>query len=178
MRITLKLIPTVFLAVLFFCGVSFATTITYVANDLADTTTGEDLWQVDYSVSNYDFDTNSGFQIFFEYGLYEKITPFSASSDWDPIAWDPELVFGFPDDGVYDALALVDDASLADVFSVQFIWLGQNNPGSQSFEVYDAMFAVTDFGDTAPVPEPGTFFLFSIGLLGIAHFNRKTKLML
>jgi len=33
MKNALKLIPTLFLAVLLFCGVSFATTITYVATD-------------------------------------------------------------------------------------------------------------------------------------------------
>ena len=139
-----------------------ALNISYDASDL-----GAGLWQFDYYVSGFDFDTDYGLQIFYEYGLYENITPVSASSDWDAIAWDPDLVFGFPDDGIYDALALVDNASLSEPFSVQFNWLGTENPNGQYFEVYDPTFAYVDSGQTAPVPEPATFLLLSAGLAGL-----------
>ena len=147
-----------------------AINISYNANDL-----GSGLWQFDYYVSGYNFDTDYGFQIIYDYGLYENITPISSSSDWDVLAWDPDLIFGVPDDGVYDALALVDNASLSSPFSVQFNWLGLGNPNGQYFEVYDSSFAYADSGQTAPVPEPATLMLLAAGLAGLGFTKRFKK---
>lgn len=173
MKNALKLIPTVFLAVLLFCGVSFATTITYLATDLTDPATGEDLWQYEYTVSDNTFNIGEVFTIWFDLDLYERITPISANAEWDPIALQPDP--GIPDDGAYDAEALINNASLSDAFVVSFLWLGSDAPGTQSFEVYDADFNLIESGETAPIPEPGTIVLLGIGLLGLAGFGRKSK---
>jgi hypothetical protein len=95
-----------------------AINITYEAKDL-----GAGLWRFDCYVSDFDFDADYGIQIFYAYGLYEKITPVSSPGDWDVVAFDPDLIFGTPDNGAYDALALIDGASLSESFSVQFDWL-------------------------------------------------------
>jgi len=100
---------------------------------------GEGIWEYSYTVSDYIFDTGFGFTIFFDYGLYENITPTDIwSSDWDIETFDPAIILGFEDTGFYDALSLVDGAFLADPFTVQFNWLGAGEPGLQLFEVYDS----------------------------------------
>jgi len=156
-------------------GNANATSIIYETVDLADTTSGEDLWQYDYSVSDYTFNTNYGFTIYFDYTLYGdlKDPPTSPNSDWTVLTWDPDIFL--PDDGAYDAQASVNGASLADSFQVDFIWLGSGNPGSQSFEVYDNNWDVKESGNTAPVPEPGTILLVGSGLLGLVGLKRKQK---
>jgi len=170
-RFSQKIITTLAL-VLFFTGTAQATIISYEATNLADTTVGEDLWQYSYTVSDYSFNEFFGFQVFFDYGDFDNITPVSASAEWDAISWNPDLIMGIPDDGVYDAMALVDNASLATPFTVNFTWLGSGIPETQYFEIYDDNFAVIESGQTeqkasSPVPEPATILLFGAGLLGM-----------
>jgi PEP-CTERM motif len=156
-------------------GNANATSIIYEAVDLADTTSGEDLWQYDYSVSDYTFNTNYSFTIYFDYNLYGNLEdpPTSPNSDWNVDTWHPST--SLPDDGGYDAWALVNGASLADSFQVDFIWLGSGNPGSQPFEVYDNTWNVIESGNTAPIPEPGTILLVGSGLLWLVGLKRKQK---
>lgn len=152
---------------------AFAISIVYEATNSTDTTPGEDLWQYTYWLSDYSFDTDYGFTVYFDYQLYSNLEdpPPTVNSDWDPIVWQPDP--SLPDDGAYDALALVDNASLADPFTVSFVWLGSGNPGDQYFEVYDPSFNTVASGQTAPVPEPATFLLIATGLLGFAGFRKK-----
>ncbi|HHA19074.1 MAG TPA: PEP-CTERM sorting domain-containing protein [Methylophaga sp.] len=152
---------------------TFAISIVYEATDLSDTTPGEDVWQYTYWLSDYTFNTGYGFTIYFDYQLYSNLEdpPPAVNSDWDPIVWQPDS--SLPDDGAYDALALVDNASLADPFTISFVWLGSWSPGGQYFEVYDSSFNTVASGQTAPVPEPATFLLISTGLLGLAGFKKK-----
>jgi hypothetical protein len=171
---------------LFFCltVVAFsanAASFHYQATDLTDTTAGEDLWQYSYTVSDYSFSMDSGFIIYFEPSLYSTLQNPSptTSSNWDILVIDPNTFI--PDDGTFDALSLVDNPSLTDTFSIDFIWLGVNNPGSQSFEVYDSSFSVIASGDTlntmttTQVPEPPAGLLLIAGLLFMfRHQKRKT----
>lgn len=156
----------------------FATTISYTATDLADGSDG-DLWQYSYILSGAIFNENSGFTIYFDYNLYSHLAIQNPtnSAEWDTITLDPDP--NLPDAGVYDALALKDDASLADPFTVSFVWLGgSGGPGSQYFEIYidepSNSFEILDDGFTtsSAVPEPGTMLLFGTGLAALIGSRR------
>lgn len=150
-----------------------AGTITYEAIDLADTTPGEDLWQYSYMLSGFTFPLGFGFDLFFPlsqgylFGDLETDPP-EPNADWDVISIQPDQ--NLPADGFLDALALVNNASLADPFTIAFIWNGTGTPGTQLFEIFDDTFAVIDggvtvpAGGTTPVPEPGTLLLFATGM--------------
>jgi hypothetical protein len=159
-----------------------ATTIEYVAVDLADTTFGEDLWEYRYRVSGFVFDADQGFSIRFDPLLYAGLEdpPPPVGGDWDPLVLQPDP--GLPADGAYDALALVNGASLLDLFRVGFVWLGSGAPGSQPFEInqFDSngnFMEILASGFTAPlqaVPEPPPWSILTSGFLpGLLVIRRK-----
>lgn len=158
-----------------------AATIRYDAIDIADLNLGEDLWEYSYSVSDHSFSASTGFTIYFDVGLYDLLEPYptAPNADWDVITWNPD--HSLPDDGAYDANALIDDASLSDFFTVSFVWLGgESGPGSQFFEIYDGLswnVLEDDFttAATAPIPEPATAILLVIGLLSYLLVKKKIK---
>jgi len=160
---------------------AFSTTITYEVQDLADTTAGEDLWQYAYNISNHNFTADTGFSIYFDVSLYSNLQDPAhfVNADWDILTLQPDLLL--PDDGIYDAYALVDNASITDSFTVNFVWLGLNTPTSQSFELYDNSFAVIETGvtqptNTTPIPEPHGIFLVGLGMMVLLRLHRqKTK---
>ena len=89
------------------------------------------------------------------------------NADWDVIAIEPDL--NLPDDGFYDALAIVENASLADPFSITFTWLGEGTPSIQPFVVYEPGFNAIETGVAVPrtdaaIPEPTGAVLFLVGL--------------
>jgi hypothetical protein len=141
-----------------------ATTIEFEVTDLPDDPAGEDLWRYSYRVSDFDFDSDFGFSIFFDYELYGSLREAEpVNADWDVllIQADPAL----RDDGIYDALALSDNASLGDSFAMTFVWLGPGSPGPQPFEVYGPGFEILETGTTRLTPEPAAGLLIVVGLL-------------
>ena len=124
---------------------------------------------------------DAGFVIYFDPSLYSTLQNLSptASSNWDILVIDPNTFI--PDDGTFDALSLVDNPSLTDTFSIDFIWLGANNPGSQSFEVYDSAFDVIVSGNTlntittTQVPEPPAGLLLIAGFLFMFRYQNRKK---
>lgn len=145
-----------------------ASTIRFEALDLADTVPGQDRWQYTYAVSGFAFPQNHGFSIFFDPAVYTALeSPPAVNADWDIIVLQPDVLL--PDEGLYDALALANDAGLTDPFVVTFTWLGTGSPGAQPFELYDASFQAIEQGITVPVPEPTTGILLLLGLTALCR---------
>lgn len=170
---------------LMLCGTLFAAqqseaiSIVYEAADLADVVAGEDLWQYTYTIADFTFDQYEGFTIYFDADWYGDIedSPSAPNSHWNVLTWDPDAIL--PDDGAYDAQALVDGASLADTFTVSFVWLGGGAPGTQLYELYyddginfDSLSAGTT---VSPVPEPSTWALLTVGLASLIGCRRRNN---
>ena len=173
-RLAFTITTAIILTLLLFpAGKAHAITILYEATDLTDVTPGQDLWKYAYTVSDYSFDMDYDFTIWFDYTLYSALEdpPPFVNADWDPIVWQPDT--SIPDDGAYDALSLVDAASLADPFTVSFVWLGSGTPGSQPFDVYDPSFNTIESGQTSPVPEPASVLLVGSALAGLAVLRKR-----
>ncbi len=166
-----------------FSSLTFATNIRYEAIDLPNTGTG-DLWQYHYQVSDRVFQADDGYSILFAKNLYDTLQdlPPAPNSDWDVLSLQPDPLL--PDPGRYDALALVNAASLADMFTINFNWLGLGQPGSQPFEIYSLdgngnIAGILEIGHTIPLqasaPEPGSLALLAFAWLGLAYHRRKQK---
>ena len=156
--------------------VSSAISIHFQAVDLADSTVGEDLWQYRYTVSDYVFESDTGFSLFFDPSFYRTLQSPAAliNADWDILVTQPNTLL-FSDNGIYDALALIDSPSLTHTFNLTFIWLGTNSPSNQFFEVYDFSFNTTESGQTQlikSIPEPSILWLFSIGVFLFFIFQK------
>ena len=136
-----------------------ATTLLFAATDLPDTTPGEDLWQYTYQANDATFQTNIGFSLSFDRTLYRNLEdpPPVVNADWHTQVFQSDSAL--PADGLYDALALVDGASLADLFPVRFLWLGGSGttPGAQPFEVdaFDAQGTLIRTIETGLATAPG-----------------------
>jgi len=162
-----------------------AATIEFEAIDLADVVPGDDLWRYRYLLSGFVFNTNEGFTIFASPTLYRSLaTPGAPNADWDTPAVaqpSPPPPVGLDSDGFLDELALVNNASLADAFILDFVWLGGPAfPGVQDYETYtlNGGFRVTGVGQTQPLrqaPEPGTVALLAFGGTLIAIRRRRAR---
>ena len=156
--------------------VGHATSISYDVQSL-----GGAVWEYTYTVANDTLASDiEEFTIWFDLGLYENLVATATPADWDPLVIQPDP--GIPDDGFYDALALVAGIAPGDSlggFSVSFDYLGGGTPGAQLFEVIDpATFDLLDEGTTAraaagpgpggpAIPEPATGLLLGMGLAGL-----------
>lgn len=122
--------------------------ISYWATDLLDTKTGQDLWRYTYRVSDFEFLSDQGFSIFFDHNLHGRLgsPPPAVSSEWDAIVVQPDAVLSSA--GFYDALALVNQAALANLFTVTFVWNGAGIPRAQLFTIYDTDFSTLVSGQT------------------------------
>ena len=142
-----------------------AAVIQFQATDLTDVNAGEDLWMYEYFVSDVTFGPNQGFSVYFDRALYSNLQdpPPQVSLDWDIIVLQPDP--SLPDPGIYDALALVNGASISQAFTVTFDWLGTpgSAPGAQDFTINqfadDGSLSSVVPGRTTPVPEPSTLLL-------------------
>jgi hypothetical protein len=157
-----------------------ATVISFEATNLLDQVAGEDLWLYRYFVSGRTFKEDQGFSVYFDTTLYDLESDQNpdpqVNRDWNVLILDTDL--GLPDGGIYDALALVDNASLKYPFAVTFVWLGTGAPGSQPFTINqfdaDSNISFLEEGRTTPVPEPSTLLLIStaVAVLGARRRRR------
>jgi hypothetical protein len=148
--------------------------IQYQATDLSDLIEGEDLWQYEYFLSNFTFEANQGFSVYFDAATYSSLQspPPAVNAAWDILTFQPDAAL--PSDGLYDALALTPNASLSDPFVLTFVWLGAAGtaPGTQPFTVnqFDELGGIsflesgqTSTGAPGQVPEPATLLLLATG---------------
>lgn len=164
-----------------FLIITFQSNATIINQTLEDQ--GGGMWLSNFEIIN---DTLSidieEITLWFDHTLYSNITVVSAPTDWDPIAFQPDLFI--PDDGLVDILALGDLLAPLETLSglsVMFEWLGSSvRPDALEFEIYDAItFDVLDSGSTTleitDVPEPSTIALFLFILLLIARHTITQK---
>lgn len=153
--------------VLLFSSYCNATLIQYTTTNITGNT-----WQYDYSITNDTLGIDiEEFSILFDVSLYNNLTLPVVPIGWDPIVFQPDI--SLPDDGIYDALALVSGITPNTTlggFSVQFDFLGSSTPGTQVFNIIDpSTFDTIEFGFTtqklSQVPLPPSLFLMITGLL-------------
>lgn len=134
-------------------------------------------WEYTYNITNdtLRFDIEE-FTIFFDPRFYENLNVTSTPINWDSLVIQPDL--NIPDDGFYDAQALVagisPEASF-NGFGVQFDYLGTGAPSQQLFNIVDPnTFALLDFGMTQAVvvPLPAAMWLFGSGALSLFGLSR------
>ena len=134
---------------------------------------GGNLHRYNYSISGYSFQQNQELAISFAPALYGTLSNGLASSGFNLLLLQPNSPPGTS--GVYSALALVNNPSLAGPFSVDFIFKGPGAPSTQPFLInqYDqsgTFVSTIGSGLTTPlggpaVPEPGSFSLGGVALL-------------
>ncbi len=150
--------------------------ISYTAIDLADTNVGEDLWQYSYMVSGDSFAMGTGFAIDFETNLFTIPTSVLQDADWYVQTYPSDFA---PNVFVYDAYVQVDNASLANMFTIDFQWTGGSAvPSEQFFVVYnqnDGTVLQNGLTTASPVPEPATMLLFGTGLAAFAGAGLRKK---
>ena len=154
--------------------------ISYTALNLTDVNMGDDLWRYTYTVTGDSFVNGTGFAIDFETNLFtiptsEQTAP---NGDWYVQTYE-SIFYNSGEVFVYDAYALVDNASLENQFSVDFVWTGAAAaPGTQYFVVYDQdAGTVLHNGVTtaAPVPVPAAIWLLGSGWAAIAGAGLRKK---
>jgi len=162
-------------------GPASSARIEYTAHDVADSRPGEDRWLYEYVVSGFAFAAHQGFTIYFDVDSMRslEIPAGAVGADWDVLAVQPDP--DLPDDGFFDALALVPDASLDVAFRVSLVWSGGPGiaPGPQRFEInqFDDQGGYVDTLDAGltAIPEPGVALLLGAGLVALAGRRGKVE---
>ena len=154
-----------------------AASVSYQATDLVDTTPGENLWQLDYTVSGSLAPFNA-INLLFAPSSYSDINVVSNSVpallDTAPVI-QPDVGFGA--DGMLTLTALSNlGPSFTGKIGVTFVWSQSTTPGSQPFELLDDGFSVTGTGQTtltSAVPEPEMLAMMLAGLVVVAGAARR-----
>jgi PEP-CTERM motif-containing protein len=163
---------------------SRAASVSATAVDLVDLIPGEDLWRYSYDLSGNTLNAFEAFDFYFDENLYGELSnPATANADWNLIVFQPDL--GIPARGEFIVQALVNGASTVNPFTIDFVFLGPGQPGSQPFDLlaFDAQGNFIEnlgSGETlvpvdATVPEPGTLLLLGSGLAVVRSTRKKLR---
>ncbi len=132
------------------------------------TNTGGDLWEYKYTIDNDEtFDIKS-LSIIFDSNLCSNLG--LSSSPAISGNWDEQFFNHLPGSRMYDALAVggnrIAVGEIVSGFGVSFRYSGIGIPASQYFEIYnpDDYSVLLASGWTAPIPEPATIILMTMGL--------------
>ena len=178
----MKKFQLLLLSALFWIISAHVVQATIISYDLVDLGLGS--WEYTYTVDNNTLAAAiDEFSVYFDYGLYDNLAVTSPLLGWDELVVNPDLIFGFPENGYYDAAMTgvgINPGEMKTGFSVSFDWLGQGTPGSQHFEIIDPnTFNILDQGQTqllannTVVPEPATMFMLGSGILGLFGARKK-----
>ncbi len=136
-------------------------TVAYDATQVA-----AERWQYTYTVSNVSLAVPvDEFTIWFRQDWYANLalaTPDPPAAAWNEIVTQPDPLLH--DAGFYDALRKTAGIPLGGAvsgFAVQFDWLGSGTPGTQPFDITDAVTFQPIYSGTT-LPEPAT-----AGMLGV-----------
>jgi hypothetical protein len=149
------------------CTMAPAASVSYQATNLADVVAGQDLWQLDYTLTG-PFDTFDAVNLLFASDRYASIQLLSMSptGSLDVLLTQPDVQLGTAGQLNLSALQSLPGTFLSKV-AVRLVWTDQASPGAQPFEWLDADFNVKASGMTVPtsvVPEAGGLPLMLGGL--------------
>jgi len=142
--------------------------------DFQVTSLGGAAYQYNYSLSGITFQANEELDIRFDPATYNSLSNGVAPAGFNLVLLQPNNPPGVFGD--YTALAQIANPSTAGPFSVQFIYTGQGQPGSQPFFLQqfnsDGVFIstvsagfTTSTTTASDVPEPASLTLVSASLL-------------
>lgn len=171
-----KIIVTVFCYILLSFQPVFAAIISASTTNISG-----NIWESRYTITNNTPIAIKWFTIYFQFDLYENFeyipTP-EIGAEWDIFSAEPVL----GSDGFVDAFSYGDGIAVGQSltnFVVRYNFLGDDLPGSQSFEVYDPDVTAPlpiDLGevDITVIPEPNILLLFGIGFIAIVTTRKYT----
>lgn len=145
--------------------------ITFAATDLADVTAGQDLWSYDYLISGAVGEFESVNLLFQSANYSADLTVSAFDPQLSPVVTPPVLVPASDGQVMVTALNALPPSSTVSL-SVQFVWTGTGQPGSQAFEYLDDQFNVLATGVTAAVPEVSSAALLFAGLIMLLPLAR------
>lgn len=156
------------------CGAAQAVTLSATASDLPDVVVGEDLWQLDYSLTG-PLPAFNGVQLIFPFADFDALSVVAApGADLLSVLSPPHAASST--DGLLTLTAQADlTSAYSTSFSVSFTKLTTQAIGPQAFELFDDSFqpvgsgtlAVT-IGSPPPVPEPSKAALLLLGAFAVA----------
>ena len=135
----------------------------YEVSNVGSSPMGDPIYRFSYSLSGGTLNTDQELEIDFDPALYGELSNASAGAGFDVALFQPNNPPGST--GIYSALAIVNNPSLATPFLTDAVYLGQGTPAPQPFFInqYDASggFTVVSEGTAIPVetqgiPEPAT----------------------
>jgi hypothetical protein len=146
--------------------------------DVSYTTTnlGGGLYEYAYTLSGYDLLAGDDLAIYFPLATSANLTDLgTGGADYTTFVFQPDP--SIPADGEFDAIANVDNPSLATVLDTSFLYSGAGTPGAQDFTLYDADYNVISTGETlAATPEPLPLLLLCTGILAIYALRQRQRL--